>query len=244
MGLASAGGRGLAGLAQGGSLLSLQFCQPSGWELFNERNPPTFFIAVLTDINSERHYCACFTFWEAFERTQVTGVGFPRRPVFHGKLGAARSDAGDPTSQGTWPCPSSPSRACSIPAPCALTHCLLSHGCFSGQLQNRLRKEEKEEEEEDNEVSSAVQPAQLFAPKSLVLVSRLDHAEVFRVRSAGESGFVLETLQPECQRLLSHHLACGCRPPGPTSRTFIVVPSRTPKVQVVQDSHWRLARRN
>lgn len=52
-------------------LSPLQFCQPSGWELFSERHPPTFFIAVLTDINSERHYCACFTFWEAVESPQV-----------------------------------------------------------------------------------------------------------------------------------------------------------------------------
>uniref|UniRef100_A0A8C3L8P6 SET binding factor 1 n=1 Tax=Chrysolophus pictus TaxID=9089 RepID=A0A8C3L8P6_CHRPC len=81
-----------------------EFCQPSGWQLFTERNPPTFFVAVLTDINSERHYCACFTFWEAVESTQ----------------------------------------------------------------------------EEEEESASPVQPAQLFAPKSLVLVSRLDHAEVFR----------------------------------------------------------------
>uniref|UniRef100_A0A8C3VDF7 SET binding factor 1 n=1 Tax=Catharus ustulatus TaxID=91951 RepID=A0A8C3VDF7_CATUS len=84
------------------------FCQPSGWQLFPERNPPTFFVAVLTDINSERHYCACFTFWEAVE---------------------------SPNGEG---------------------------------------------EEEEEEASSPVQPAQLFAPKSLVLVSRLDHAEVFR----------------------------------------------------------------
>ncbi|NXU77994.1 MTMR5 protein, partial [Oreotrochilus melanogaster] len=41
--------------------------------------------------------------------------------------------------------------------------------------------EGKEEEEEGVEPSSPVQPAQLFAPKSLVLVSRLDHPEVFRV---------------------------------------------------------------
>ncbi|XP_039181258.1 myotubularin-related protein 5 isoform X3 [Crotalus tigris] len=90
------------------------FCQPSGWQLFRERNPPTFFIAVLTDINSERHYCACFTFWEAIESVQ--------------------------------------------------------------QLQNRWRKEEMEE----LEVTTLVHSSQLFAPKSLVLVSRLDHTEVFR----------------------------------------------------------------
>ncbi|NWJ11936.1 MTMR5 protein, partial [Crypturellus undulatus] len=96
--------------------LPLQFCQPSGWQLFPERNPPTFFVAVLTDINSERHYCACFTFWEAVESTQ---------PQSH-----ARNGDGD---------------------------------------------------EEQEEAAAPIQPAQLFAPKSLVLVSRLDHAEVFRV---------------------------------------------------------------
>uniref|UniRef100_A0A7M4EAW6 SET binding factor 1 n=1 Tax=Crocodylus porosus TaxID=8502 RepID=A0A7M4EAW6_CROPO len=85
------------------------FCQPSGWQLFTERNPPNFFVAVLTDINSERHYCACFTFWEAVEIIQVT-----------------------------------------------------------------------REEEEEMDSSLPVQPVQLFAPKSLVLVSRLDHTEVFR----------------------------------------------------------------
>ncbi|XP_029442613.1 myotubularin-related protein 5-like [Rhinatrema bivittatum] len=87
------------------------FCQPSGWQLFTERNPPTFFIAVLTDINSERHYCSCFTFWEAIE---------------------------------------------------------------SLQSQNHSRSGDDEEE------SGLIEPAQLFAPKTLVLVSRLDHAEVFR----------------------------------------------------------------
>lgn len=48
-----------------------QFCQPSGWQLVPERKPPSFFVSVLTDINSERHYCACFTFWESVENPQV-----------------------------------------------------------------------------------------------------------------------------------------------------------------------------
>ena len=60
---------------------SLQFCQPSGWQLCPERNPPTFFVAVLTDINSERHYCACLTFWEPAEPTQVIlgALGYSRK---------------------------------------------------------------------------------------------------------------------------------------------------------------------
>ncbi|KAJ3612402.1 hypothetical protein NHX12_020678 [Muraenolepis orangiensis] len=73
---------------------------PNGWQLVPERQPPSFFVAVLTDINSERHYCACFTFWEALDNAPVT--------------------------------------------------------------------------------VAAIQPAQVFGPKSLVLVSQLDHTEVFR----------------------------------------------------------------
>ncbi|XP_046729510.1 myotubularin-related protein 5 isoform X2 [Silurus meridionalis] len=87
------------------------FCQPSGWQLVPEREPPSFFVAVLTDINSERHYCACFTFWETVDNPQL--------------------------------------------------------------------KDEPSEADED-ESPDLVQPAQLYAPKSLVLVSRLDHTEVFR----------------------------------------------------------------
>ncbi|XP_023142269.1 myotubularin-related protein 5 isoform X3 [Amphiprion ocellaris] len=47
------------------------FCQPSGWQLVPERQPASFFVAVLTDINSERHYCACFTFWEGLDNPQL-----------------------------------------------------------------------------------------------------------------------------------------------------------------------------
>uniref|UniRef100_A0A3Q3GVL5 SET binding factor 1 n=1 Tax=Labrus bergylta TaxID=56723 RepID=A0A3Q3GVL5_9LABR len=81
------------------------FCQPSGWQLVPERQPASFFVAVLTDINSDRNYCACFTFWEGLDRLQVDEV---------------------------------------------------------------------------DEEPAVVQSAQVFAPKSLVLVSRLDYTEVFR----------------------------------------------------------------
>uniref|UniRef100_A0A8C4Q6W6 SET binding factor 1 n=1 Tax=Eptatretus burgeri TaxID=7764 RepID=A0A8C4Q6W6_EPTBU len=40
------------------------FCQPGGWRVLVERTPPSFFVAVLTDIDSERHYCASLTFLE------------------------------------------------------------------------------------------------------------------------------------------------------------------------------------
>uniref|UniRef100_A0A673XU07 SET binding factor 1 n=1 Tax=Salmo trutta TaxID=8032 RepID=A0A673XU07_SALTR len=88
------------------------FCQPNGWQLVPERERPSFFVSVLTDINSERHYCACFTFWEE------------KIPPGHTTPHASEVD--------------------------------------------------------EDEVPGLVQPAQVFAPKSLVLVSRLDHTEVFR----------------------------------------------------------------
>uniref|UniRef100_A0AAQ6A5K1 SET binding factor 2 n=1 Tax=Amphiprion ocellaris TaxID=80972 RepID=A0AAQ6A5K1_AMPOC len=78
------------------------FCQPGGWRLSRERKAPTFFTVVLTDIDSDRHYCSCLTFYEAEVNLQ--------------------------------------------------------------------------EEEEDG----LIQPAQVFAPKSLILVSRLDYPEIFR----------------------------------------------------------------
>ncbi|KAJ7986078.1 hypothetical protein DPEC_G00347070 [Dallia pectoralis] len=87
------------------------FCQPGGWRLSRERRPPTFFTVVLTDIDSDRHFCCCLTFYEA-----------------------------------------------------------------EVNLQGTKNIEADEDEEED----CLIQPAQVFAPKSLILVSRLDYPEIFR----------------------------------------------------------------
>uniref|UniRef100_A0A8D3CWB3 SET binding factor 2 n=1 Tax=Scophthalmus maximus TaxID=52904 RepID=A0A8D3CWB3_SCOMX len=85
------------------------FCQPGGWRLSRDRKVPTFFTVVLTDIDSDRHFCSCLTFYEAEVNLQV-------------------------------------------------------------------RLKEPLEAEEDG----LIQPAQVFAPKSLILVSRLDYPEIFR----------------------------------------------------------------
>ncbi|CAL8243685.1 unnamed protein product [Lota lota] len=89
------------------------FCQPGGWRLSRERRAPTFFTVVLTDIDSDRHYCSCLTFFEAEVNLQ----------------GSKAIDA---------------------------------------------------DGDEDEEEDGMVQPAQVFAPKSLILVSRLDYPEIFR----------------------------------------------------------------
>uniref|UniRef100_A0A672IKS6 SET binding factor 2 n=1 Tax=Salarias fasciatus TaxID=181472 RepID=A0A672IKS6_SALFA len=88
------------------------FCQPGGWRLSRDRKTPTFFTVVLTDIDSDRHYCSCLTFHEAEVNLQR-------------------------------------------PTPSVSTECV-------------------------SPSDGLIQPAQVFAPKSLILVSRLDHPEIFR----------------------------------------------------------------
>lgn len=44
------------------------FCQPNGWTLRPDKEPPKFFVSVLTDIEGRRHYCACLAFSEAVSK--------------------------------------------------------------------------------------------------------------------------------------------------------------------------------
>ena len=96
--------------------LDLQFCQPMGWSLHSQRRQPSFYVAVLTDMDGERHYCAVFSFMETVAQTA------PAKP---------------------------------------------------------LPDDTEEEEQEGNLV---VHRSSMFAPKSLVLMSRHDYFEAFRVR--------------------------------------------------------------
>lgn len=165
---------------------SLQFCQPSGWQLCPERNPPTFFVAVLTDINSERHYCACLTFWEPVESTQVSvssGVQhvrlslepWPACSTSGGMFLLGKAGSESPLSS-TWAHGKTLMRAR------RMGFCLQEVVCTD----DASEKEEETDEGGQAQLSSTApaQPGQLFAPKTLVLVSRLDHTEVFRVRRA------------------------------------------------------------
>ncbi|XP_078661870.1 myotubularin-related protein 13-like [Branchiostoma floridae x Branchiostoma belcheri] len=92
------------------------FCQPGGWNLSMQRRPPAFFVATLTDMDAERHYCACLSFMEPVE------------------------------------------------------------------VQPNQPDDQESEEEEEEGVENGERPKQtlMFAPKSLVLVSRLQHFETFR----------------------------------------------------------------
>lgn len=99
----------------------VQFCQPQGWALSTERQEPRFFVSILTDIDANRHYCACMCFNET-----VSIV--PSKPV---------DEEEDPVDGDSRPL------VRAIPA--------IAHHSI------------------------------MYAPKCLVLVSRLDYIETFRV---------------------------------------------------------------
>ncbi|XP_054555344.1 myotubularin-related protein 13 isoform X2 [Talpa occidentalis] len=127
------------------------FCQPGGWQLSRERKQPTFFVVVLTDIDSDRHYCSCLTFYEAEINLQGT---------------------------------------------------------------------KKEEFESEVEVSGLIQPAEVFAPKSLVLVSRLDYPEIFRACLGLIYTVYVDSLNVSLESLIANLCACLVPAAGGSQKLF------------------------
>ncbi|XP_052569045.1 myotubularin-related protein 13 isoform X2 [Peromyscus californicus insignis] len=126
------------------------FCQPGGWHLSRERKQPTFFVVVLTDIDSDRHYCSCLTFYEAEINLQGT----------------------------------------------------------------------KKEEIEGEEVSALIQPAEVFAPKSLVLVSRLDYPEISRACLGLIYTVYVDSLSVSLESLIANLCACLVPAAGGSQKLF------------------------
>uniref|UniRef100_A0A670I5R3 SET binding factor 2 n=1 Tax=Podarcis muralis TaxID=64176 RepID=A0A670I5R3_PODMU len=124
------------------------FCQPGGWHLSRERKQPTFFVVVLTDINSERHYCSCLTFYEAEINLQGS------------------------------------------------------------------RETEGEEE------TGLIQPAEVFAPKSLVLVSRLDYPEIFRACLGLVYTVYVDNLHVSLESIIANLCSCFVPAAGGSQKLF------------------------
>ncbi|XP_034272963.1 myotubularin-related protein 13 isoform X2 [Pantherophis guttatus] len=124
------------------------FCQPGGWHLSRERKQPTFFVVVLTDINSERHYCSCLTFYEA----EIDLQG------------------------------------------------------------SRVTEGEQE--------SGLIQPAEIFAPKSLVLVSRLDYPEIFRACLGLVYTVYVDNLNVSLETLIANLCSCFVPAAGGSQKLF------------------------
>ncbi|XP_073514007.1 myotubularin-related protein 13 [Phyllobates terribilis] len=127
------------------------FCQPGGWQLSRERKQPTFFMVVLTDIDSDRHYCACLTFYEAEINLQGT---------------------------------------------------------------------KRDHSDGDDDDSGLIQPAQVFAPKSLVLVSRLDYPEIFRACLGLIYTVYVDSLNVSLENLVANLVTCIVPAAGGSQKLF------------------------
>ncbi|XP_044003006.1 myotubularin-related protein 13 isoform X2 [Aphidius gifuensis] len=140
------------------------FCQPQGWALSTERQEPRFFVSVLTDIDANRHYCACMCFNET-----VSIV--PSKPV----------------DEGEEPVDDDNNRTLGRSIPSITHHSIM------------------------------------YAPKCLVLVSRLDYIETFRNCLGIIYTVYIENIGIPLETLVGNILGCIQVPPagGPQVRFSI-----------------------
>ncbi|XP_043652023.1 myotubularin-related protein 13 isoform X1 [Drosophila teissieri] len=150
------------------------FCQPLGWSLSYEKQEPKFFVSVLTDIDANKHYCACLSFHETVAITQTRSVDDEDETIGSSRLlGATPSSTDGITSTST---------------PAAITH----HSV-------------------------------MYAPKCLVLISRLDCAETFKNCLGTIYTVYIENLAYGLETLIGNILGCIQVPPagGPQVRFSI-----------------------
>lgn len=147
--------------------VAFQFCQPLGWSLSTVRDEPKFFVSVLTDIDANRHYCACLCFNETVAIT-------PNKPI-------DEEEETDTLSR--------PSKA-AVPA---------------------------------TNVATITHHSIMYAPKCLVLVSRLDYTETFRNCLGTIYTVYCESLNYPLETLIGNILGCIQVPPpgGPQVRFSI-----------------------
>ncbi|XP_022215873.1 myotubularin-related protein 13 isoform X2 [Drosophila obscura] len=149
------------------------FCQPLGWNLSYEKQEPKFFISVLTDIDANKHYCACLSFHETLAITQTRSVDDEDETIggssrLLGAVASLESGIAETTSQNT------------------------HHSV-------------------------------MYAPKCLVLISRLDCAETFKNCLGTMYTVYIENLSYAMETLIGNILGCIQVPPagGPQVRFSI-----------------------
>ncbi|CAB3383072.1 Hypothetical predicted protein [Cloeon dipterum] len=143
------------------------FCQPLGWALSSERQEPKFFVYVLTDIDCNRHYCACLCFNETVSIT-------PSKPA----------DEEEDNVE-------------------------LENSRRAGSLTRNL--------------PAVTHHSIMYAPKCLVLVSRLDYIETFRNCLGVVYTAFLDDPGTPLETLVGNILGCVQVPPpgGPQVRFSI-----------------------
>lgn len=145
------------------SLSLTQFCQPLGWALSNERLEPRFFVSVLTDIDANRHYCACLCFNETVAIT-------PNKPIDEEEDDNLLSSGRSILSPAAVIAAAGGAAATNSPLPVAVAAVVTT----STGLANA-----------SSTTSNITHHSIMYAPKCLVLVSRLDYTETFRVSTNG-----------------------------------------------------------
>lgn len=138
---------------------SLQFCQPLGWALSNERLEPRFFVSVLTDIDANRHYCACLCFNETVAIT-------PNKPIDEEEDDNLLSSGRSILSPAAVIAAAGGAAATNSSLPVAVA----AVATTTSGLGNA-----------SSTTSNITHHSIMYAPKCLVLVSRLDYTETFRV---------------------------------------------------------------
>lgn len=145
-----------------------QFCQPLGWGLSNERLEPRFFVSVLTDIDANRHYCACLCFNETVAITPNKPVDedeednllTPGRNIINTGSGSVLGNANSTTNLSI--------SVTTAPSGTPLATVTSTNAGISNITHHSI----------------------MYAPKCLVLVSRLDYTETFRVSTSVKQHFL------------------------------------------------------
>lgn len=182
------------------------FCQPLGWEITTasqssqpstpnaqqdtQRFAPRFFQFVLTDIDVDRHYCACLTFYEAVENR--------------------------------------------------LQHTRQEHHHLDQQQQQQQYQQYQQQQ---------LDATLLYAPKCIVLISRLDYKEVFKNCLSIFYAVHVDNLRYSLETLIGNLLTCIKVPlfGGPSIRFSLsagdcltLQPPQTDTIPVTSTTVYRL----
>ncbi|XP_005191507.1 myotubularin-related protein 13 isoform X1 [Musca domestica] len=165
------------------------FCQPLGWNLSYEKQEPKFFTSVLTDIDANKHYCACLSFHETLAITLNKKVVDDEDETI----------ANPPTKYQN----SSPLNNSNLSTNNGLNCGIISTSTTSTSLISHH--------------------SVMYAPKCLVLISRLDCAETFKNCLGTIYTVYVENLPYALETLIGNILGCIQVPPagGPQVRFSI-----------------------
>uniref|UniRef100_A0A183BFR0 UDENN domain-containing protein n=1 Tax=Echinostoma caproni TaxID=27848 RepID=A0A183BFR0_9TREM len=153
------------------------FCQPCGWQLVPNRLPPTFFVANLTDVVGNPYFAACLTFHEAVtpqqlnatERIALLNNRRTTTQISHMANGSVHHVRLAPPK--TSPTSSSLHSSESVGSSDMGHLSQRSRASATGLHQSHL----------DHGDPNLIRPAELYAPKCLVLLARHNHFDVLKV---------------------------------------------------------------